>query len=137
MWGGPEVLRTEAEAEDLVEIMEDYNLTSTLAPGTITYEEGERQATIDLCLVTLGLAYRVIRSQSSRVFDVSVKQLNREPSRNWKPMDEKRFKSCGAGEPAADAKTKDTKRTWSIRGGDSCSITKCNTNGSAPKDMVP
>lgn len=69
MWGGPEVLRTEAEAEDLVEIMEDYNLTSILSPGTITYEEGERQATIDLCLVTLGLAYRVIRSQVDRGLD--------------------------------------------------------------------
>ncbi|KID81777.1 pol-like protein [Metarhizium guizhouense ARSEF 977] len=86
--------------------MEDYNLTSTLIPGTITYEEGERQATIDLCLVTVGLADRVIRSEVDRdfdhdsdhlpvvtSFDLSVKQLSREPRKNWKSIDEKKFKS--------------------------------------------
>ena len=86
--------------------MEDYNLTSTLIPGTITYEEGERQATIDLCLVTVGLADRVIRSEVDRdfdhdsdhlpvvtSFDLSVKQLSREPRKNWKLIDEKKFKS--------------------------------------------
>ena len=106
MWGGPNVPKTEAEAEDLVDIMEDYNLTSTLIPGTITYEEGERQATIDLCLVTVGLADRVIRSEVDRdfdhdsdhlpvvtSFDLSVKQLSREPRKNWKLIDEKKFKS--------------------------------------------
>ncbi|KID87352.1 pol-like protein, partial [Metarhizium majus ARSEF 297] len=93
MWGGLNVPKTEAEAEDLVAIMEDYNLTSTLIPGTITYEEGERQATIDLCLVTVGLSDRVIRSEVDRdfdhdsdhlpvvtSFDLSVKQLSRESS---------------------------------------------------------
>ncbi|KAK8913464.1 hypothetical protein VCV18_011470 [Metarhizium anisopliae] len=106
MWGGPNVPKTEAEAEDLVAIMEDYNLTSTLIPGTITYEEGERQATIDLCLVTVGLADRVIRSGVDREFDhdsdhlpvvtsfdMSIKQLSREPRKNWKSIDEKKFKS--------------------------------------------
>lgn len=106
MWGGPNVPKTEAEAEDLVDIMEDYNLTSTLIQGTITYEEGERQATIDLCLVTVGLADRVIRSEVDRdfdhdsdhlpvvtSFDLSVKQLSREPRKNWKSIDEKQFKS--------------------------------------------
>ncbi|KJK73496.1 hypothetical protein H634G_11258 [Metarhizium anisopliae BRIP 53293] len=86
--------------------MEDYSLTSTLIPGTITYEEGERQATIDLCLVTVGLADRVIRSEVDRdfdhdsdhlpvvtSFDLSVKQLSREPRKNWKSIDEKKFKS--------------------------------------------
>ncbi|KJK84818.1 hypothetical protein H633G_11388 [Metarhizium anisopliae BRIP 53284] len=106
MWGGPNIPKTEAEAEDLVDIMEDYSLTSTLIPGTITYEEGERQATIDLCLVTVGLADRVIRSEVDRdfdhdsdhlpvvtSFDLSVKQLSREPRKNWKSIDEKKFKS--------------------------------------------
>ncbi|KJK76179.1 hypothetical protein H634G_08585 [Metarhizium anisopliae BRIP 53293] len=86
--------------------MEDYNLTSTLIPGTITYEEGERQATVDLCLVTVGLADRVIRSGVDREFDhdsdhlpvvtsfdLSIKQHSREPRKNWKSIDEKKFKS--------------------------------------------
>jgi exonuclease III len=107
MWGGPDGPRREAEAEDLVELMEDFDLTSTLAPGTITYEEGSKQATIDLCLVTLGLVDRIIRSEVDRSLDhdsdhlpivtsldISVKQLSREPSRNWKSVDEKRFKSA-------------------------------------------
>lgn len=105
MWGGPDISRGEAEAEDLIELMEDYNLTNTLAPGTITYEEGGRQATIDLCLVSLGLVDRVIRSGVDRsldhdsdhlpittFLDASVKQLNREPSKNWKAVDMKQFK---------------------------------------------
>ncbi|KAJ3453598.1 hypothetical protein MRS44_017845 [Fusarium solani] len=107
MWGGSHIPRIEAEAEDLVEIMEDYNLTNTLAPGTITYEENNRRTTIDLCLVTLGLVDRVIRCEVDRdldhdsdhlpvviFLDVSVKQLRREPSRSWKSIDEKKFRSA-------------------------------------------
>ncbi|KAJ3454759.1 hypothetical protein MRS44_013359 [Fusarium solani] len=87
--------------------MKDYNLTNTLAPGTITYEESNRQTTIDLCLVTLGLVDRVIRCEVDRdldhdsdhlpivtFLDVSVKQLSREPSRSWKSIDEKKFRSA-------------------------------------------
>jgi len=107
MWGGSHIPRTEAEAEDLVEIMEDYNLTNALAPGTITYEENNRRTTIDLCLVTLGLVDRVIRCEVDRdldhdsdhlpivtFLDVSAKQLSREPSRSWKSIDEKKFRSA-------------------------------------------
>lgn len=110
LWGGSHVPRTEAEAEDLVEIMEDYNLTNTLAPGTITYEEGGRQTTIDLCLVTLGLVDRVIRCEVDRSLDhdsdhlpivtsldMSPKLLSRGPSRDWKSIDEKRFRSAVLG----------------------------------------
>jgi endonuclease/exonuclease/phosphatase family metal-dependent hydrolase len=95
MWGGSYIPRTEAEAEDLVEIMEDYNLINTLALGTITYEENNRRITIDFYLVTLGLVDRVIRYEVDRdldhdsdhlpvvtFLDVSVKQLSREPSRS-------------------------------------------------------
>ncbi|KAK7219285.1 hypothetical protein V2G26_007288 [Clonostachys chloroleuca] len=60
-WGGPTVEHADPEANQLIELIEDFDLTSTLQPGTITYEEGERQSTIDLCLVTLGLVDRLIR----------------------------------------------------------------------------
>jgi hypothetical protein len=42
--------------------MEDFNLTNTLPPGTITCEEGTARTTIDLCLATLGLVNRIIKS---------------------------------------------------------------------------
>jgi exonuclease III len=106
LWGGSHIPRTESEAEDLVEIVEEYNLTSRLAPGTITYEEGQKQSTIDLCLVTLGLVDRVIRCEVDRhldhdsdhlpivtILNASVKPLNREPRRNWRSIDAKKFKA--------------------------------------------
>ena len=52
LWAGSHVARIEPEAEGLVEMSEEYDLTNMLAPGTITYEEGQKQSTIDLCLVT-------------------------------------------------------------------------------------
>jgi hypothetical protein len=62
LWGGQAVRYTDLQAEDLIAIMEDFDLSSTLAPGTIIYEEAARQTTIDLCLVTVGLVDRMIRS---------------------------------------------------------------------------
>jgi hypothetical protein len=58
LWGGPTVRRTHADLEDLVAIMEDFNLSNTLPPGTITFEEGNGRSTIDLCLITMGLVNR-------------------------------------------------------------------------------
>lgn len=60
---------TDTESAELLEIMEDFNLDSTLPPGTITYEERTSRTTIDLCLVTVGLVDRVIRSQVDRDLD--------------------------------------------------------------------
>lgn len=92
LWGGSHVARIKLEAEDLVEILEEYDLTSMLAPGSITYEEGQKQSTIDLCLVTPGVVDRVIRCEVDRglnhdsdhlpiviIVDTSVKPLHREP----------------------------------------------------------
>ena len=106
LWGGSHVARIKPEAEDLVEMLEEYNLTSMLAPGSITYEEGQKQSTIDLCLVTPGMVDRVIRCKVDRglnhdsdhlpivtIVNTSVKPLHREPRRNWKAMDAQRFKA--------------------------------------------
>lgn len=83
-------------------ILEDYNLTNTLAPCTVKYDEGRRQATIDLCLVSIGLIDRVIRGDVDSsldhdldhlpivtLLDVLGKLISREPSRNWKAVDKK------------------------------------------------
>ncbi|KAI1531407.1 pol-like protein [Pyrenophora tritici-repentis] len=81
--------------------MEDFNLGSTLPPGTITYEERASRTTIDLCLVTVGLVDRVVRSQVDRdldhdsdhlpistVMDMRIQQLDATPKRDWKRLDE-------------------------------------------------
>ena len=60
MWGGTDVRHIDPESADLLAIMEDFNLGSTLPPGTITYEERTLRTTIDLCLVTVGLVDRVV-----------------------------------------------------------------------------
>ena len=60
MWGGTGVRHIDPESADLLAIMEDFNLGSTLLPGTITYEERTLRTTIDLCLVTVGLVDRVV-----------------------------------------------------------------------------
>ena len=89
------------ESADLLAIMEDFNLGSTLPPGTITYEERTSRTTIDLCLVTVGLVDRVVRSQVDRdldhdsdhlpistVIDMRIQQLDATPKRDWKRLDE-------------------------------------------------
>jgi hypothetical protein len=101
MWGGANVRHSDPKSADLLAIMEDFNLDSTLPPGTITYEEKTSRTTIDLCLVTLGLVDRVIRSQVNRdldhdsdhlpistVIDMRVQQLETLPKRDWKRLDE-------------------------------------------------
>ncbi|RYP40777.1 hypothetical protein DL767_001423 [Monosporascus sp. MG133] len=40
LWGGINVRGAEQEADDLIELMEDYGLTNTLLPGTVAYEAG-------------------------------------------------------------------------------------------------
>ena len=69
MWGGPRIRYTDPESEDLIAIMEDYELSNTLLPGTITYKERTAQSTIDLCIVTVGLVDRVIQSQVDQDLD--------------------------------------------------------------------
>ncbi|KAB2110395.1 hypothetical protein AG0111_0g1384 [Alternaria gaisen] len=101
MWGGANVRHTDPESADLLAIMEDFNLNSTLLPGAITYEERTSRTTIDLCLVTVGLVDRVIRSQVDRdldhdsdhlpistVIDIRVQQLEQPPKRDWRRLDE-------------------------------------------------
>ena len=53
----------------MIDIIGDFALYGTLSPGTITYEEGRLQSTIDLCLVTTGLVDRVIKSEVDRSLD--------------------------------------------------------------------
>ena len=95
---------TDLESEDLIDIMGDFALHNTLPPGTITYEEGRSQSTIDLCLVTTGLIERVIKSEVDRsldhdsdhlpistTLDHAVQRLEKKPRKDWKRLNEKLY----------------------------------------------
>ena len=69
LWGGLNREATDPESEDLIDIIGDFALHNTLPPGTTTYEEGGAHSTIDLCLVTMGLIDRVIKSEVDRDMD--------------------------------------------------------------------
>jgi hypothetical protein len=85
--------------------MEDFNLSNTLPPGTITLEEGNGRSTIDLCLITMGLVNRVISSDTSQaldhnsdhlpistVLDMTTYRGSNESRRNYKRLDVKAYK---------------------------------------------
>lgn len=69
LWGGLNREVTDSESEDLIDIIGDFALHNTLPPGTVTYEEGQAQSTIDLCLVTSGLINKVTKSEVDRSLD--------------------------------------------------------------------
>lgn len=69
LWGGLNREVTDLESEDLIDIIGDFALYSTLPPGTVTYKEGRSQTTIDLCLVTTGLIDKVTKSEVDRDLD--------------------------------------------------------------------
>ncbi|KAK1471623.1 zinc knuckle, partial [Colletotrichum abscissum] len=84
--------------------MDDMNLMSQLRAGTITYEEGDRRTTIDLCLVTLGLVDRMTRCEVDNninhdsdhlpiatSLNLAVTELQREEKRKWKANDKETF----------------------------------------------
>ena len=103
-WGGSAVRRTEEEADDLIEIMDEFGLTSNLPTGTITYMEADRQSTIDLSLTTIGLADRLIKCEIDEdvnhdsdhlpivtSLDLTITRLQPKARLNWKAVDEAAF----------------------------------------------
>lgn len=101
LWGESRVEVTDSESEDLIDIIGQFTLHSPLLPGTITYEEGRSQTAIDLCLTTIGLVDRIVRSEADRdldhdsdhlpivtVIDLIVQRLGRTPKKNWKRLNE-------------------------------------------------
>ncbi|PPJ61057.1 hypothetical protein CBER1_07390 [Cercospora berteroae] len=105
LWGGEHIVRPDAEAIELIEIMEQNALQSTFPSGTITYEEGSSRTTIDLCLATIGLMDRVVRSQVDHeldhdsdhlpiatTIDLQLPRRTETARRNWKRLDEKQYR---------------------------------------------
>ena len=104
MWGGEGVAQVDQESEELIDIMASFDLTNTLSPGTVTYEEGNASTTIDLCWVSAGLLDRLITSQVDRtldhdsdhlpistILDLRVKHKSTKPVRSWKRLNTEDF----------------------------------------------
>jgi exonuclease III len=104
LWGGLNREVTDLESEDLIDIIGDFALYNTLPPGTVTYEEGRSQTTIDLCLVTTGLIDKVTKSEVDRdldhdsdhlpistTLDLTVQRIEKKPRKDWKRLDEKLY----------------------------------------------
>ena len=100
-WGGPEIRQQEPEAEGLIDIIHTHGLTSTLAPGTITFDDRNCTSSIDLCYATKDLVDQIIRSgvdmemdhnsdhlPITTILDVRGVQARLNPTRNWKSIDE-------------------------------------------------
>lgn len=52
VWGGIEITQTERAAENLLEMIETYQMEQILTPGTTTYQDKGAKSTIDLVFVT-------------------------------------------------------------------------------------
>jgi hypothetical protein len=103
-WGGDRVVHEDQEAGELNVIMERFGMTNTLQQGAVTYAERNARTTIDLCWITLGLLYRLIKSEVdknldhdsdhfpiSTMLDLSAKRQDKKPKRNWKRLNDKKL----------------------------------------------
>ena len=60
LWGGLTVRERDPESDDLIDLVEDFQLSSLLPTGTIIYDDKNAQSCIDLCYGTQDLVNRVI-----------------------------------------------------------------------------
>ncbi|TQV90003.1 reverse transcriptase [Cordyceps javanica] len=61
LWGGEDVsLIRQGEADEIVDLMSDYILNSLLPRGTKTWQGGEHESTVDVVLVSEGLAQNLV-----------------------------------------------------------------------------
>jgi hypothetical protein len=61
LWGGLTVRERDPESDDLIDIMEEYQLGSLLPADTVTYDDKNGQSCIDLCYGTQDLVDRVVK----------------------------------------------------------------------------
>ena len=62
LWGGDEIVQErQGEAEPIIDLMSDHALQSLLPRGTKTWQKGNCETTIDLILVSEGLATSMVK----------------------------------------------------------------------------
>lgn len=102
-WGGAGT-RGDAEAEDLLEIMDIHDMEIVTEPGVAPWERKDQKSTIDLTFISNGLLERLVNCVRGddidhdsdhwlirTVLDITVPQKTPEKRRNWKEMDAKLF----------------------------------------------
>ncbi len=104
-WGGQLERQPDPESEDLINIIQEFCLTSTLPLGITTFDARNQTSCIDLCYATLDIVDRIIRSGTDNEMDhnsdhlpittiLDVRAPTRTPATtpNWKAVDEKKLR---------------------------------------------
>lgn len=97
LWGGDEISPTrQGEADPIIDLMNEYSLLSLLPRGTKTWQNGDRESTIDLMLASEELAATVLKCHIHNTehgsdhraieteFDVAPPERHIEPRLLWK-----------------------------------------------------
>lgn len=105
-WGGEIAGRADAESDSLIDIIQEFQLESTLPTGTVTYDEKNHQSCIDLCYATPDIVNRIISSGIDNTMDhnsdhlpittrldITVRNQPPRTVRNWAILDEKKLRT--------------------------------------------
>jgi hypothetical protein len=97
LWGGDDIsLARQGEADPIIDLMSEHALLSLLPRGTKTWQNGDRESTIDLMLASEELAATVLSCQIHETehgsdhraieteFDVALPERHIEPRLLWK-----------------------------------------------------
>jgi ribonuclease HI/exonuclease III len=111
LWGGLTVRERDPESDDLIDIMEEYQLSSLLPADTVTYDDKNAQTCIDLCYGTQDLIDRVIKCgvdhemdhnsdhlPITTILDLRMISIQRAETRDWSSIEEKELRTSLARE---------------------------------------
>jgi YD repeat-containing protein len=111
LWGGLTVRERDPESDDLINIMEEYQLGSLLPADTVTYDDKNAQSCIDLCYGTQDLVGRVVKCgvdhemdhnsdhlPITTILDLRTMQRQHAETRDWSSIDEKELRTSLARE---------------------------------------
>jgi len=102
VWGGDDAVE-DAEAEELLLLMDSASLDCWLEPGTVTRMDARSSTTIDLVLASRRLTERMISCEVSEthadsdhlpictIMDVETQEVEEERRRCWKSIDVEKF----------------------------------------------
>jgi hypothetical protein len=105
-WGGEATASVDPESDNLIDIIQEFQLESMLPAGTVTYDENNCQSCIDLYYATTNMVDRIITCGVDKEMDHNSDHLpitirldmiiqNQPPRkvRNWATMDEKKLRT--------------------------------------------
>jgi hypothetical protein len=106
LWGGLTVRESDPESDDLIDIIEEYRLSSLLPADTVTYDNKDAQSCIDLCYGTQDLANRVVKCgvddemdhnsdhlPITTILDLRTIQRKQVKTRDWSSIDQKELRA--------------------------------------------